>query len=229
MSAALAMRSHGGELRIPIRGGATKTVKTSPVRNTPLEQASGSNRIALEVGVKKVIRGTNQGQQPSTLRDSKNERGLQRAYGEALWIENLLTRIQVNNPLNRPPAHGAEVISPCEHDAVDLRPVVTLRFIDGTFERPDTPVVLLSMEHRLFVLQLFAKECFHHALRKFLLPDLSAPLLNFARVLFKLVFVPWRGYWSIGRNEILPFEIGWIEQCRRVRLPGFDPLRRRRV
>lgn len=49
MSAALAIRFHGGELRIPIRGGATKTVKTNltvPVMRLAPANAEASVHLA---------------------------------------------------------------------------------------------------------------------------------------------------------------------------------------
>ena len=81
-----------------------------------------------------------------------------------------------------------------EHDAVDFRAVITLRFVNRSFESADAAVVLFLSEHGLFMLQFFAKQGFHDALGEFLFANLSAPFLNRQRVLFKLFFVPGRGY-----------------------------------
>src|SRR5262245_30661603 len=70
-----------------------------------------------------------------------------------------LARVEVDHARKRPPADRAERdLVPREHDAVFLGPVQTLRLVQGPFERPDLPGVLVGPEQLRLVDQLLPEE-----------------------------------------------------------------------
>src|SRR5258706_15975255 len=71
-------------------------------------------------------------------------------------------RIEIDNPLDRPPADGAERdVVAREHHAIDLRPVVALRLVHRALERADPAGVFLGREHPRLLQLLLPEESVH--------------------------------------------------------------------
>src|SRR6266404_370862 len=144
-------------------------------------------------------------------------------------VNCLRPRIEVDYTLYSAAADGAKRRTACEHDAVNFRPIVTLRFVHCAFERADFARVLFEGEELDLKIAVLTKERFHLSFGSILCANLRAAYTVFARMLFIFFLLPRSWDRRPRRDQVLPLQTRGVEQSRHVRLPRLGPNRRRCV
>src|SRR4029450_162926 len=94
-------------------------------------------------------------------------------------LKNALSRVQVDHAVDLPATHRAERnVVPRKHDAVFLRAVIAVRFVQATLERADLARVLIGAEKAGLLDLLRRKEHVHLLLGPVLGAELAPALLE---------------------------------------------------
>src|SRR6266545_6089345 len=114
--------------------------------------------------------------------------------------------IEIDDPIDGAAAHRAERdLVAREHDAVFLRPKISLRLVESSFERAYLRRVFVGAEQLRLRHPLLLEESVHFLFRPALGPNVFAPFLKLARLRLERFLRPWSRKGCARCDEVAPF------------------------